>query len=105
MGPYPYKLPSGSGLIEGTAISAESTIAEYKGGSLLGWNLYGKEKSKIKLYDNAKEAKGINYGIVSINKEESCRDWFGSNGLKFKTALWIEVIEGTVEGCIFVDIE
>jgi len=101
-----YELPASEGLVPGTAVSDESSLGgPYKGGSFLGWNLYGKEKSKIIFYDNATKAEGTNFGKVSVNKEESVRDWFGSNGLQFKEAIWMKVIEGAVEGTIFADIE
>lgn len=124
MGATPLQLPTKSGLVEGTAVenvykefeySAEkgehaevekvSALGKYKGGSLLGWNLYGIKKSKIILYDNVSEAKGTNYGPVTLNEHESVRDWFGSNGLKFKTALYLSIVEGEVEGVLFTDIE
>lgn len=120
----PYKLPASSGLIPETAVESKykksvfnentkkweetevtSEISKYKGGALLGWNLYGKEKSKIVIYDNAEKAEGKNFGPITLNASESVRDWFGSNGLQFKNALWLEVVEGAVEGCVFCDIE
>lgn len=105
MGATTYELPS-SGLIVGTAVPDESTLGgPYKGGSLLGWNLYGKTKSKIILYDNAEKAEGTNFGPVTLNEHESVRDWFGSNGIKFKNALYLKVLEGEVEGVVFAAVE
>jgi hypothetical protein len=125
MGSYPYAAPTTSGLVENTAVKSSykvsiynevtgkheevektSTIAEYKGGSLLGWNLYAPEKTKAIIYDNIEKAEGSNYGLISVNKEESIRDWFGSNGLKFKNGLFLHYIEGKFElSSIYVDIE
>lgn len=104
-GSIPYALPASEGLVPGTAVESGSTISKYKGGSLLGWNLFGKTKCKIVFYDNSKEATGRNYGPVTLNERESIRDWFGSNGLQFKEAIWMKVIEGEAEGVIFCDIE
>jgi hypothetical protein len=106
MGATAYIIPTSSGLIEGTAVSDESSLGGlYKGGSLLGWNLYGKIKSKIIFYDNSTEAKGTNYGPITLNEHESIRDWFGSNGIKFKEALYMKVVEGEVEGVVFAAVE
>jgi hypothetical protein len=104
-GSIPYALPASEGLVVGSAVSSESTISKYKGGSLLGWNLYGKTKSKIVLYDNSEKAEGRNYGPLTLNEHESIRDWFGSNGIQFKEAIWMKVVEGEVEGVLFLDIE
>lgn len=105
MGATTYKLPSVSGVIEGTAVKSGSEISEYKGGSLLGWNIYGKSKSKLIIYDNSVKAEGTNYGPVTLNEHESIRDWFGSNGIKFKEALYLKVVEGEIEGVVFAAIE
>lgn len=106
MGATTYAIPTSSGLIEGTAVSDESSLGgPYKGGSLLGWNLYGVKKSKILIYDNAEKAEGTNFGPVTLNEHESIRDWFGSNGIKFKTALYLKVLEGEVEGVVFAAVE
>lgn len=98
-------MPSGSGIVEGTVVESGSELSKYKGGSLLGWNFFAKEKAKIILYDNIEKAEGNNYGLISLNANESIRDWFGSNGLKFKVGLYCKIVEGAVEGCLFVDIE
>jgi hypothetical protein len=104
-GSRPYELPASEGLVSESNIETGSTIAKYKGGSLLGWNLYGKTKCKIILYDNIEKAEGKNFGPITLNEHESVRDWFGSNGLQFKTGIWMKVVEGEIEGCVFLDIE
>lgn len=123
MGATPYPLPASSGLIVGTNVEnlfkesfynrvtkqheekeVLSTIAKYRGGNLLGWNLYAKEKSKIILYDNVTEAKGTNFGSISFNENESIRDSF-TTGLKFKEGLYLDIVEGSVEGVVFADVE
>lgn len=125
MGAKPYELPSSEGLISETNIKStfkesifnevtkkyeevekESSLGAYKGGNILGWNLFAKVKCKIKFYDNVKEAKGINYGPISINEHESIRDWFGAQGIGFKEAVFMKVEEGEAPiGVIFCDIE
>lgn len=119
-----YEVPSKEGLVEGTAIESTykekvfnentkkyeevektSSLGKYKGGSLQGWNLRAKNKSLIIFYDNSKESKGKNFGPITFNERESIRDWFGPNGIKFKEAIFMKVVEGEVEGVIFCDIE
>ena len=104
-GTRPYELPSSEGLIKGTNKETGSAISKYTGGSLLGWNLFAKTKVKFILYDNVEKAEGTNYGLVSLNERESIRDWFGPNGLEFKVALWLKLMEGELEGVVFADIE
>ncbi len=106
MGALPYEVPVSSELMKETAISDESSIGgKYKGGNLLGWNLYAPEKAKVIIYDSEEKAEGKNYGPISLNKEESIRDWFGAQGIGFEKALYWKVIEGKVEGVLFCDIE
>lgn len=106
MGAIPYEVPVTSGLMTETAVPDESSIGgKYKGGNLLGWNLYGAEKSKILIYDSEGIAEGKNFGPISLNEHESIRDWFGDQGIGFKKALYWKVLEGKVEGVIFCDIE
>ena len=131
MGVYPIQLPSASGLIAETAVKniykevkevdptrpagefpptyeeveKVSSLQTYKGGSLLGWWLYAPEKARVIFYDNIEKEEGTKYGPISFNEHESSRDWFGANGIKFKTALYYKILEGKLEGQIFVDIE
>jgi hypothetical protein len=105
MGATSYSIPTKSGLVVGTAVETGSQLAKYKGGSLLGWNLYAKTKAKIIFYDNLEKAEGVNYGPITLNERESIRDWFGSNGLQFKVALYMSIIEGEIEGVVFADVE
>lgn len=125
MGAKPYELPTAEGLVPNTAIKTSykesvfneltkkyeevektSSLGELKGGSLLGWNLKAKVKCIIKFYGNSKEAKGTNFGPISLNENESIRDWFGSNGLEFKEGIFMQIITGEApEGVIFADIE
>lgn len=106
MGAKPYQVPLTSEFMSETAVSDESSIGgKYKGGTLLGWNLYGVEKSKILIYDTEKEAEGTNFGPLTLNEGESIRDWFGGQGIGFKKALYWKVLLGKVEGVLFCDIE
>ncbi len=132
MGATTYPLPESSGVIAGTVVEniiteyrqskygtgpggiyppfpyekveEVSELGKYRGGNLLGWDLFAPEKAKIIIYDNNKEAKGENYGPISLNENESIRDWFPS-GLRFKNGLFLEIIEGEIEGCVFADCE
>jgi hypothetical protein len=123
-GSYPFALPAASGVISGTLVEPKykksvfnvetkkyeeievaSSIESQVGGVIQGWSLYAPEKSKFIIYDNIEKAEGANYGEVALNEKESIRDWFGPNGLKFKHALYFKVLEGKVEGCLFIDIE
>lgn len=106
MGAKSYIVPASSKLMEETAIPDESNIGgKYKGGNLLGWNLYGKTKSKVIIYDTEEKAEGNNFGIISLNERESIRDWFGDQGIGFKNALYWKLLEGEIEGVLFADIE
>lgn len=105
MGAELYQVPATSEFMKETAVSDESTLGgKYKGGNLLGWNLYGVEKSKVIIYDTEEKAEGRNYGPITLNEHESIRDWFPS-GIKIKNALYWKVLEGKVEGVLFCDIE
>lgn len=106
MGAIPYEVPSSSGFMKETAIPDESSIGgKYKGGNLLGWNLYAVEKSKVIIYDTEENPEGKNFGPISMNESESIRDWFGAQGIGFKQALYWKVLSGKVEGVLFCDIQ
>lgn len=106
MGALSYEVPTSSGLMTETAVLDESSIGgKYKGGNLLGWNLFAPEKAKVIIYDSEEKAEGKNFGTISFNERESIRDWFGGQGIGFKKALYWKVLEGKVEGVIFADIE
>lgn len=100
-----YKLPSSEGLVVGSNIESGSEISKYKGGALLGWNILAKVKAKIIFYDNASEASGTNFGPLFFAAEENKTIHFGYTGIKFSNAIWMKVVEGEVEGVIWLDIE
>jgi hypothetical protein len=123
MGAKSYELPTSEGLVKESNIESKykesvynettgkyeeiektSSLGKYKGGNLLGWNIRSKGKAEIILYDNATEAKNNISGPLFFKEKENKINDF-SIGKNFSTAIWMKIIEGEVEGILWLDIE
>lgn len=54
----------------------------------------------IKLHDGA-DANAATVSIISLAPNESIRDWYLPSGIRFKYGLYVEVINGAIEGVLY----
>ena len=87
-----------------TTISSEGLVASGVN-AVLGWSVHettGLASASLVIWDNASAASGTNYGIITLNPNESTRDWFGSMALTSVTGgLYLQVVSGSVAGAVF----
>lgn len=56
---------------------------------------------KVQVYDGVDDT-GIHLLQLNINSGHNDHDWFGPNGIKCNTGIYLKVYSGTPEGAIFI---
>jgi len=54
----------------------------------------------IRVYDNASAASGTLLDTIELSANESAREYYGPDGLWFKSGVYVKIVAGTVEGSV-----
>lgn len=72
--------------------------------TLFGWALQestGIAEAVVTLY-NGTDTTGLVTAVITLEPNQSVRDWFGPQGVHMNVGLWSVITSGTVVGSLFI---
>jgi hypothetical protein len=59
----------------------------------------GTATAEVRIYDNTANS-GTLLDTITLNADESAREWYGPQGIQYNTGIRVDVVSGAVEGSI-----